>query len=77
MEDNENKHNNLFNRMVKAGRRTYFVTVREAKNSQKYLTITESKLVDKNKFDRTNIMVFQDKLSEFATAFADACKAVA
>jgi len=74
MEGNGNGGKDLFNRMVKAGKRTYFISVKEASNNQKYVTITESKLIEKNKFDRFNIMVFQDKLGEFATAFAEACQ---
>ncbi|MDD4178526.1 MAG: DUF3276 family protein [Candidatus Margulisbacteria bacterium] len=77
MNDNGKGGKELFNRMVKAGKRTYFFSVKEASNKNKYLTLTESKLVGENKFDRFNIMVFQDKLGDFATAFADACKAVA
>jgi hypothetical protein len=77
MEGNGNGGKDLFNRMVKAGKRTYFISVKEASNNQKYVTITESKLIEKNKFDRFNIMVFQDKLGEFATAFAEACQVAA
>ena len=71
---NGNGGNELFSRMVKAGKRTYFISVKQASNNQKYVTLTESKLVGENKFDRFNIMVFQDKLGDFASAFADACK---
>ena len=74
---NGNGGKELFNQMVKAGKRTYFVSVKEASNNRKYLTLTESKLVDDNKFERFRIMVFQDKLGDFANAFADACKMVA
>ncbi|MFA5840201.1 MAG: DUF3276 family protein [Candidatus Margulisiibacteriota bacterium] len=77
MDTVEKKSKDLFNRMVKAGRRTYFIAVREAKNSQKYITITESKLVDKDKFDRFSIMVFQDKVSDFVDALEAACEVVA
>ena len=34
----------LFSKTVKAGDRTYFIDVKEAKNKAKYLTIAESKL---------------------------------
>lgn len=77
METVEKKSKDLFNRMVKAGRRTYFISVREAKNNQKYITITESKLVEKDKFDRFSIMVFQDKVSDFVDALEAACEVVA
>jgi hypothetical protein len=66
----------LFTKTVKAGKRTYFVGVKEASNKNKYVTLTESKLVGDNKFDRYSIMVFQDKLADFAKAFAEACQVV-
>ena len=62
----------LFNRMVKAGRRTYFISVKEAKNNNKYVTVTESKVVDKDKFERFRIMIFQNKMGEFVEALQEA-----
>lgn len=77
MEGKDNGKNELFNRMVKAGQRTYFITVKEAANKNKYLTLTESKLIEKDKFERHNIMVFQSDLGNFASAFSEACKIAA
>jgi hypothetical protein len=77
METKNNGKKDLFSRMVKAGQRTYFITVKEASNKNKYITLTESKLVDKNKFERHNIMVFQDKMDDFVDALHEACAAVA
>jgi hypothetical protein len=76
-EKESNGGKELFTKTVKAGKRTYFIGVKEASNKNKYVTLTESKLVGDNKFDRFTVMVFQDKLSDFATAFAEACKVVA
>ena len=77
MSENGNGSKEIFHRMIKGGRRTYFVSVKESKNSHKYITLTESKLVDKNKFDRFNIMVFPDKLEELVGALQDAYDAAA
>ena len=74
---NGNGGKELFSRTVKAGKRTYFVSVKEASNQHKYITITESRLVEDGKFNRSRVMVFQDKLGDFANAFAEACQAVA
>jgi len=74
---NGNGGKELFSRTVKAGKRTYFISVKEASNQHKYITITESRLVDEGKFDRSRVMVFQDKLGDFAKAFGEACQAVA
>lgn len=67
-----NGGNELFSRMVKAGQRTYFVNVKEAKNGNKYFTITESKRVEKDKFERMRIMVFKDKMGELVEAMQEA-----
>jgi len=74
---NGNEKNELFNRMVKAGQRTYFITVKEASNKNKYVTLTESKLIEKDKFERHHIMVFQEKMGDFVSALQDAYAAIA
>jgi hypothetical protein len=38
--------------MVRAGRTTYFVDVREAKNGNKYLSISETKITGDQKKER-------------------------
>lgn len=75
--ENGNGKKELFNRMVKAGQRTYFIAVREASNKNKYLTLTESKLIEKDKFERHNIMIFQDKINDFVDALHEACEIAA
>ena len=69
---NGNGGKELFKRMVKAGRRTYFISVKESKNNKKYITLTESKLVEKNKFDRSNIFVFPERMEELVEAMREA-----
>ena len=61
---------------MKAGRRTYFIAVKEASNKDKYITLTETKRVDKDKFDRFSIMVFQDTIDDFVDALQEACEKV-
>lgn len=69
---NENGNKELFNRMVKAGQRTYFVNVNESAKGNKYVTLTESKRVEKDKFERSRVMIFVDKLQELLAALQDA-----
>lgn len=76
MEKTDNSRKELFNRMVKAGQRTYFISVKEANNQKRYVTLTESKAVN-GKFERKMIMVFQEKINDFVDALHDACAAVA
>ena len=58
MSEFENDRNDdLFSKSVRAGKRTYFFDVRSTKNSDYYLTITESK----KKFNGTDQKPFYEK----------------
>ena len=74
---NGNGAKELFNRAVKAGQRTYFIAVREAKTGNKYLNITESKRVDKDKFDKSRMYVFKDHIEDFMNVLQEAAEVVA
>ena len=64
----------LFSKSIKAGDRTYFVDVKEAKNKSKYLTIAESKRSkeDEKKFNRSSVMVFESQAEKFHEAIEEA-----
>ena len=64
----------LYSKSLKAGGRTYFIDVREAKNKAKYMTICESKpSKDGDKrFTRSSIMVFNDQAEQFRDVVAEA-----
>jgi hypothetical protein len=66
----------LFSKTIKAGDRTYFVDVKEAKNKSKYLTIAESKpsKEGEKKFTRSSVMVFEDHAGKFRDALDEAMK---
>jgi hypothetical protein len=67
----------LFSKTVKAGKTTYFIDVREAKNKNKYISIAESTLSkegEEKKFTRKNIMIFDNQLDKFREAFNEALK---
>ena len=64
----------LFSKSLKAGDRTYFIDVKEAKNKSKYLSIAESKPSkdgDK-KYSRSSIMVFDNQIDNFHDALEEA-----
>jgi hypothetical protein len=61
--------------MVRAGRTTYFVDVREAKNGNKYLSISETKITGDQKKERVTVRVFGDSIEEFKQAVNDAVSA--
>jgi 3-hydroxymyristoyl/3-hydroxydecanoyl-(acyl carrier protein) dehydratase len=68
----------LFSRAIKAGDRTYFIDVKEAKNKAKYLTIAESKPSKEGdkKFTRSSVMVFDNQVEKFREAIDEAMKAI-
>ena len=56
-------------KIVKAGSRTYFFDLKETKEGQSYLTITESRFVGEGKDRaRTSIVVFPDNAQDFLEA---------
>ena len=60
----------LFSKMVKSGKITYFLDVREAKNNTKYLTVTASQPSkdEPTKFTKNSINVFSNSADEFVDA---------
>ena len=65
----------LFSTMVRAGKTTYFVDVREAKNGSKFLSIAETK-IDDDKRQRTTVRVFGDSVGLFKQAIDEAAAAI-
>jgi len=61
----------IYSTMVRAGRTTFFVDVKEAKNGSKYLSITESR-IDGDEKKKTTLRVFGDSIEEFRKAIDDA-----
>ena len=66
----------LYSTMVRSGRTTYFVDLKEAKNGDKYLSITESK-IDGGQKQKMTIRVFGETIEEFRKAINDAVSAIA
>ncbi len=67
----------LFSKTVKAGKTTYFVDVKEAKNKNKYISIAESTLSkegETKKFNRKSITIFDNAAEQLRDAFAEAMK---
>ena len=71
----------LFSKSIKAGDRTYFIDVKEAKNKSKYLTIAETKpskdaKEGDKKFTRTSVMIFDNQIENFRDALDEAMKMI-
>jgi hypothetical protein len=64
----------LFSKKMTVGKTTFFFDVREAKNSSKYLTISESKpsTDGDKKFTRRSIMIFDNQLVKFRELLEEA-----
>ena len=71
-----NTNDAIYSTMVRAGRTTYFVDVREAKNGSKYLSISENRL-DGDRKTKTTVRVFGDSIDQFRQAIDEAAAAVA
>lgn len=67
--------NALFSSMVRSGRTTYFIDLKEAKNGNKYLSLSENR-IDGEEKKRTTLRVFGDSIEEFRKAVDEAAAAV-
>ncbi len=65
----------LYSTMVRSGRTTYFVDVREAKNGNKYISISESKVDADDKRSRSTVRVFGETVEQFRQAVDEAAAA--
>lgn len=66
----------IYSTMIRSGRTTYFLDVRESKNGTKFLAISESRLDSENKKQRSTIRVFGDTVQEFRKAIDEAVAAI-
>jgi predicted ATPase len=60
----------IFNEKVQAGSRTYFFDVRVSSDGAKYLTISESRKTNNDKFDHDRIMIFDEHIENFYDALS-------
>jgi hypothetical protein len=67
-------NNAIYSSMVRSGKTTYFVDVREAKNGNKYLSISESKIAGEEK-KRSTVRVFGETIGQFRQAINEAASA--
>ncbi|MBP1655664.1 MAG: hypothetical protein H6Q31_265 [Bacteroidetes bacterium] len=68
--------NAVYSSMVRAGRTTYFVDVKEAKNGKRYMSISENRLDEDDKKQRITVRVFKESVDQFRQAVEEASKAV-
>lgn len=70
------QHRAVFSSMVRAGKTTYFVDVKEAKNGKRYMQITETNLSADEKRSRSMIRVFPESVDMVKQAIQEASLAV-
>lgn len=71
--ENEFKHqNDVHSVRLKAGKkRTYFFDVRTTKNNDYFLTITESKKLPNNDYERHKIFIYKEDFVKFINTLQD------
>jgi isopropylmalate/homocitrate/citramalate synthase len=71
--DNKNLKGDLFSKVVKAGKRTYFFDIKGTRSNDFYLTITESKKrVDESgrvSFEKHKMFLYPEDFEKFGNAF--------
>ena len=76
MENTEKFRDDIFSRVVKAGKRTYFFDVKATRKDQFFLIITESKknfdpLSNQFSYEKHKIFIFNEDLEKFRIALQD------
>ena len=77
--ENQNDYNaeEIFSKVLRAGRRTYFFDVRETKAGDYYLTITESKKFTNEDgtffYKKHKIYLYKEDFSEFNSSLKEIC----
>lgn len=70
LEDNDNGREEIFSKVVRAGKRTYFLDVKATRRNDYYLTITESKKRfnrdGKHYFEKHKIFLYKEDFEKFA-----------
>jgi len=69
-------NNAIYSTMVRAGRTTYFVDVKEAKNGSKFIAISETKVEQDDKKTRSTVRVFGESVEQFRQAIDEAAASV-
>ena len=75
MEGTDKRREDIYSVSVRAGKRTYFFDVKETRQEDYYLTITESKKVfDKDgnsRFEKHKIFLYKEDFDKFMEGYVD------
>ncbi len=68
--------NSIYSTMIRAGRTTFFIDVKEGKNGAKYISISEHRIDVDSKKSRSTIRVFGESIEQFRQAINEAAASV-
>jgi hypothetical protein len=76
MEDyNKREQEEIYSNSIRAGKRTYFFDVRQTRNGELFLTITESKKIMKEEgdfhFQKHKIFLYKEDFEKFTDGLTD------
>ena len=69
-------NNTLYSTMIRAGKTTFFIDVKEAKNGKKYLSVSENRIDPDEQKTRTTIRVFGESIEQFKQAVDEAASVI-
>ena len=64
----------MYSTMVRAGKTTYYVDVKEAKNGRKFISISENRIGEKKQ--RSTVRVFGESVEQFRQAVNEAAASI-
>ena len=67
-----NPQEELFSRMIRAGRRSYYFDVKGNRHGGVYLVISERKALEEGPADHFRVMVFPEDVQKFMEALGEA-----
>ena len=70
--DNNGYKDEIFTKRVRAGKRTYFFDVKSTKSERDfYITITESKRVGEDEYEKHKIFLYKEDFDKFREALEE------
>lgn len=70
--ENDGYKDEIFTKRVRAGKRTYFFDVKSTKSEKDfYITITESKRIGDDEYEKHKIFLYKEDFEKFREALAE------
>ena len=64
------KQNVLHTERVNSNGKVYFLDLKAAENGNNYLVINQSKMMEDDKYERIKMILFENEIEQFASAFS-------